>query len=177
MKKFMKTKAVFLSIIVLAFAANVIAQKQRATAFVESFYKFHRSRSTVFDVKELNFRKKWFTSELNRLFQNELKREKEYLKANPTDKPFFGDGFPFTPYEECYKNKKEIKNVLKVGNAVAVKNRTIVNVKFYYPKVCSGKLNAEYKVEIVKKKGRWQINDFIYSDGSRLTEDLKRPQY
>lgn len=173
----MRTKIIFLLIVLLSFSANVIAQEQSATAFVESFYKFHRSRSDVFNVTELSIRKKWFTSELNRLFQNELKREKEYLKVNPTDKPYFGDGFPFRPYEECFKNEKEIRNVLKVSNGVAVKNKTIVKAKFYYPKVCGGKLNTEYKVELVKNKGSWQINDFIYSSGRRLTEDLKRPKY
>ena len=173
----MKTKIFFLLIISISLSANIFAQKQTAAAFVESFYKFHRSRSDVFNVTELNIRKKWFTSKLNRLFQYELKREKEYLKINPTDKPYFGDGFPFRPYEECYKNKKIIKNVLKVSNAVVAKNGMIVKVKFYFPRACGGKSNAEYKIEIVKNKGSWKINDFIYSDGRGLTEDLNRSQY
>src|SRR5215204_1222763 len=102
----MKTKIFFLSIILLLFSATVFAQKQSASAVVESFYKFHRARERTFNAGEVNLHKKWFTAELNRLFQNELKREKEYLKKNPGNKPFFGDGFALTPLEECTSGGK-----------------------------------------------------------------------
>lgn len=175
----MKTKIFFLSIILIGLSANAFAQKQSATAFVESFYKFHRARTRAFTAREVGLHRKWFTAELNRLFQNELKREREYLKKNPTDKPHFGDGFPFTPYEECYKNGKEIKNVLKLGAPESIGNKTLIEAKFYYPKACSGggELTREHKIELVKSRGVWLISDLIFSDGSRLTEDLKRAEY
>src|SRR5688500_2902826 len=102
----MKTKIGFLSIILLLLSVNVFAQIQTAAGFVESFYKFHRSRSGIFDEREVNAHRRWLTAKLNNLFQNELRREREYLKQNPTNKPHFGDGFPFLPYEECSINGK-----------------------------------------------------------------------
>src|SRR5215213_4587030 len=111
----MKNKIIFSAVVLLLFSADVFAQKQTASAQVEAFYKFHRVRLRAFNAGEVNAHKKWLTAELNRLFQNELKREKEYLKQNPTDKPHFGDGFPFAPYEECSSSGKSVKNVLRMG--------------------------------------------------------------
>lgn len=173
----MKTKIIFLSVILLSLSANVFAQKQTATSRVESFYKFHRARSGVFNAGEVNSYKKWFTAELNRLFANELKREKEYLKKNPTNKPYFGDGFPFLPFEECSRGGKLIKNILKTGTETIRKSIAIVEVKIYQPKQCGGALSETYKVELIQSKGVWLINDWIYGDGKRLTEDLKRAEY
>ena len=73
-------------------SANIFAQKQSASAALEPFYKFYRARSGIFNAKEVD---------LYKLFQNELKCKKEYLKQNPTDKLFYGDGFPFQPLDEC----------------------------------------------------------------------------
>jgi len=173
----MKNKFIFLAVLLLLFSADVFAQKQSAAAFVRSFYEFHRARSGAFNAGEVNSRKKWFTAELNRLFQSELKREKEYLKQNPTDKPHFGDGFPFLPYEECSKDGKGFKNVLKTGTETIRKSLTIVEVKIFQPKACGGELTATYKVELVKIKNGWLINDWIYDDGKRLSDDLKRAEY
>lgn len=173
----MKTKLIFLLIIFLMLSGGMFAQTYSASDFVRSFYKFHRARSGDFNSSEVNAHRKWFSNELYELFQNELKREKEYLKQNPTNKPFFGDGFSFTPYEECYQNGKEIKNVLKIGSVAANADKTLVEVNFYYPKVCGGEMTASYQVELIKNKGVWVINDLIYSDGSTLILDLKRIEY
>lgn len=173
----MKSKIIFLSIILVLFSANVFAQKQNASAVVGAFYKFHLARSGIFKSSEVNLYKKWFSVDLNKLFQNELKREKEYLKQNPTDKPHFGDGFPFQPYEECEKSGKSYKNIYKIGTETIRKSIAVVEVKFYNPKVCGGELIETYKVELTNSKGVWLINDWIYSDGKRLTEDLKREEY
>ena len=80
------------TIILLLLSVNVFAQKQSASAVVGAFYKFHWIRSGIFNAKEVD---------LYKLFQNELKCKKEYLKQNPTDKLFYGDGFPFQPLDEC----------------------------------------------------------------------------
>jgi hypothetical protein len=173
----MKTKIAFLSIILLVLSANVFAQKQSASAQVAAFYKFHRARSGVFRTSEVAAHKRWFTAELNRLFQNELKREKEFLKQNPTDKPHFGDGFPFLPYEECSSGGKNVKNVLKVGSETIRKSVAVVEVKFSQPKACGGAPIETYKVELLNVKGVWLINDWIFADGKRLSEDLKRTEY
>ena len=173
----MKTKVFFLSIISILLSANVFAQKQSATSFVESFYNFHRARSGAFNAGEVSAHKKWLTAELNRLFQNELKREKEFLKQNPTDKPHFGDGFPFLPFEECSSDGKSVKNDLQIGAATENAGKTLVEVVFSQPKACGGAPIDTYKVELVKSKNAWLINDWIYGDGKRLSEDLKRTEY
>ncbi len=180
----MKTKILFLSIILLFLSTNIFAQKLSASEFVESFYEFHRARSGIFSAEEVDLHKKWFTAELYELFQYELKREKEFLERTPTDKPYlaekphFGDGFPFAPMEECYVEGKEIKNNLKIGKTTIKGDKTIVEVKFYYPKVCGGSFIHAYQIELAKNNGDWLINDLIYLDSNeRLTDDLKRAEY
>jgi len=169
----MKNKIIFLHIVLLVFSASVFAQEQSATEYVESFYKFHRVRLRAFNASEVDLHGQWFSAELNKLFKNELKREKAFLKKNPTDKPHFGDGFPFAPYEEC----TNAKNVLKIGAATAKGDKTLVEVMFYQPEPCGGALIETYKVELVKSDGVWLINDWIYDDGERLSDDLKRTKY
>jgi len=173
----MKNKIIFLLIVSALFSANVFAQKQNAVAFVDSFYKFQRTRTGVFNAKEIALHKKWFSAELNRLLQYELKREKEYLKKNPTDKPYFGDGLTFEPSDECFKMGKYYRHIKKIGATTRERNKTIVEVKFSNPKVCGGDFIDTYKVELIKNKGVWLINDWIYSDGKRLSDDLKRTEY
>jgi len=173
----MKIKIIFLSIILILLSTSIFAQKQDATVAVQSFYKFHLLRSGVFNASEVKARQKWFTDDLNRLFQNELQREKEFLKANPTDKPHFGDGFPFQPYEECSKNEKLIKNTYTIGAATVKGDNATVEVKFFQPKECGGDLIDTYKVLLMKSKGKWLINDWLYSDAKALTEDLNRSEY
>lgn len=63
-------------------------------------------------------------------------------------------------------------------NAATVQgDKATVEVKFYSPKECGGKLIDTYKVELVKSKGKWLIDDWLYSDAKTLTEDLKRTNY
>ena len=173
----MKTKTIFALILLAMLAANVFAQKQNASAVVGAFYKFHQTRSGAFKASEFNLHKKWFSASLNKLFQNELKREKEFLKQNPTDKPHFGDGFPFFPFEDCSSGGKLVKNVLKTGAETIRKSIAIVEVKIYQPKQCGGELSETYQVELKNIKGVWLISDWIYADGKRLSEDLKRTEY
>ncbi len=173
----MKIKIIFLSIILVLLSMGIFAQKQGAAAVVQSFYKFHLSRSGIFNANEVKARKKWFTNDLNKLFQTELQCEKEYLKANPTDKPHFGDGFPFQSLDECESAGKLIKNTYQVGAATVKAEKAKVEVKFYSPKECGGNLIDTYKAELVKSKGKWLIDDWLYSDAKTLTEDLKRTNY
>jgi len=173
----MKTKIFFLVSVLVLLSTEVHAQKQDASAAVQSFYKFHLSRSDIFNADEVKARKKWFTDGLNKLFQTELQREKEYLRANPTNKPHFGDGFPFQSRDECESAGKSIKNNYQVGAATVKSGRATVEVKFYQPKECGGELIDIYKVELVKSKGKWLIDDWLYSDAKTLTEDLKRAVY
>ncbi len=148
-----------------------------AKSTVEKFYKFYRTRNGVVSTHELNLIKPWFTTDLTKLFQNEIKREAEYLKKHSDDKPHFGDGFPFNPYEECVTENKIILNTIEIGEIKLDANKAMVEVKFSTPKECGeGEIDI-YKIELLKNKNRWLINDWIYSDETKLTDDLKRKDY
>lgn len=173
----MKIKITFLSILVVLLSTSIFAQKQDATATVEAFYKFHLSRPGIFKDSEVKAYRRWFSDDLNKLFQTELQREKEYLKKNPTDKPHFGDGFPFQALDECDSSGKLIKNAYTISQATMKENRATVEVRFSQPKECGGALIDVYKVELINAKGKWLIDDWLYSDAKTLTEDLKRTEY
>lgn len=173
----MKIKITFLSFVLLALSTSVFAQKQDAKATVEAFYKFHFSRSGIFKKSEIKAYSKWFSGDLNALFHKELQREAEYLKKNPTDKPYFGDGFPFQPLDECDSGGKLVKNAYTISTSSVKDKRATVEVKFSQPKDCGGEFLTDYKIELINMKGKWLIADWIYSDASTLTGDLKRVEY
>lgn len=174
----MKTKTIFLTVILLLLSIGVFAQKDpEPSSVVRKFYRLHLTRSGIFSASEVSWYKKWFSDDLNKLFDNELKREKEFLKQNPTDKPHFGDGFPFQPLDECAPDGKAVQNTYQVGAAAIEGSKARVEVKFYNPKACGGELIDTYKVELLVDKGFWLINDWLYSDGRKLSEDLKRADY
>ena len=152
-----------------------------AKATIEKFYKFHRARSGIISTHELNLRKPWLTPELIRLFRYELTREDAFVKKNPDEKPYFGDGFPFQPYEECVVDEKIILNRLEIGEVKIEKAKAVVEIRFFIPPECekqtAEKLLETYKIELLKTGSRWLINDWLYADGKRLTEILKRKKY
>jgi hypothetical protein len=168
-------------VIVLILTNWALAQKQNAAETVQSFYKFHLSRTVLFSLHEVKLRKRWLTNELFQLLLFELKREDEFTRKNPSEKPHFGDGFPFQPFEECVINEKIIRNLFQVKEISSDANKAMVEVSFYVPKECEEQteedLLAIYKIELLKTKNSWLINDWIYSDGSKLSKDLKRTKY
>lgn len=172
-----KSKILLILILISSFALSVSAQKSGAAETVKSFYVFHNLRSGLFSLHEVNLRRKWFTAELYKLFVNELKREDEFTKKNPTEKPHYGDGFPLQPFSECVDGEKVIINTFEVKEISSDPSKATVEVKFYSPEKCERKLIDTYKVELVKVKNSWLINDWIYSDNKRLTDDLKRKDY
>jgi len=78
---------------------TAFSQNSGPVAAATAFYKFDRSHSQVFTRENIDARKQWLSAGLYKLLINELVREKEYLKKNPTDKPHFGDGLPFQPLD------------------------------------------------------------------------------
>lgn len=177
----LKNRFLWLLVIVLILLSSVFAQKQSASEIVQSFYKFHLSRTVIFSLHELKLRKRWLTAELFGLLLIELKREDEFIRKNPNHKPHFGDGFPFQPFEECVIEEKIIRNLYQIKEISSDKNKAIVEVSFFVPKECEEQTEKNlidiYKIELLKTKNTWLINDWIYSDGSRLSKDLKREKY
>lgn len=162
----------------IVFAASIaFSQSSTPRAAVESFYGFDTTHGRVFDRKNIDARKRWFTDVLYQQFQNELKRQREYLRHNPTDKPHFGDGLPFRPLDEtCKVGRRTYRLSHAVGNATMRGSNATVPVTFSYPKRCNLP-STEYMVRLRRVKGVWQINDLEYSDGSTLLADLMRTEY
>src|SRR3954454_22284024 len=103
----MKVRILIIAGVVLLLALSSVAQSPVAT--VNAFYKFDRSHPEVFNRRNIDSRKRWFSKDLYNLFLYELKRESAYLKKTPTDKPYFGDGLPFEPYDEtCKAGRREL---------------------------------------------------------------------
>ena len=128
--------------------------------------------------RNIDLRKRWFSPELYKLLLNELKREAAYIKANPTDKPHFGDGLPFQPLDEtCELNGKSYKRQISYGTVTVKGNAGNVDVYFKYPKGCNIP-DILYAVNMDKEKGRWVIADIRYFPGdTSLVEDLNRKEY
>jgi hypothetical protein len=163
--------------LILLLGASVFAQKQTAVETVNSFYKFHNSRSGIFSLHEVKLRKRWLTAELYKLFLNEIKREDEFTRKNTDEKPHFGDGFPLQPFAECVIDEKVLSNLYEASEISNDAAKAVVEVKFYSPAPCGKKLLDAYKIELVKTKNVWLIADWIYADGARLSDDLKRKEY
>jgi hypothetical protein len=163
------------------FGLSVFGQNKNPSETVISFYKFHLARSGIFSLHEVKIRKRWLTAELYRLLLYEIKREDEFTRKNPSDKPFFGDGFPFEPLEECVDGEKVIRNLYEIKEVSADANKAIVEVKFFIPKECEDDVEKRlldvYQIELLKVRNIWLINDWIYADKGKLSETLKREKY
>ncbi len=167
-----------LAILFAVSSSVAIAQTNTPSATIAAFYKFDKANSQVFNRKNIDARKKWFSSELYALLLNELKREAEYLIANPTDKPHFGDGLPFQPLDEtCELNGKSYRRTISYGTVTVKGDIGNVDVHFKYPKSCNIP-DVLYAVNMENEKGRWVISDIGYFPGdTSLVEDLNRKEY
>lgn len=143
-----------------------------------AFYKFDGSHSQVFDRRNIDARKRWFSSELYKLFLNEVAREKEFINANPTDKPHFGDGLPFRPLDEtCDLHGKKYRRSITYGRETVKGVLGNVDVYFKYPKGCNIP-DILYAVNMSIENGRWVIDDIRYiAENTSLLEDLSRTEY
>lgn len=160
---------------------SVSAQSKDPVETVKSFYKFHLSRSGIFSLHEVKIRKRWFTGAFYRLLLFELTREDEFTRKNPSDKPYFGDGFPFEPLEECVVDEKSVQNRYQIRQVSAEGAKAMVEIKFYVPKECEDevaeKLLDTYQIELLKTRNVWLINDWFYRDQEKLSQTLKREKY
>ena len=174
----MKKHILLIAILLSLSAVASFAQQTTPKAAAASFYKFDRSNSQTFNRRNIDLRKRWFSTELYKLLLNELKREAAYIKANPTDKPHFGDGLPFQPLDEtCDLNGKSYRRTISYGTVTVKGDAGNVDVYFKYPKGCNIP-DVLYAVNMDKEKGRWVISDVRYFPGdTSLVEDLNRKEY
>jgi hypothetical protein len=172
-------KKVFLlaAIFVLSLSSSVISQTHTPETDLAAFIKFSRSMRQDFNSRGVESRKQWFSAPLYKLFLNELKRQDEYLKKNPTDMPYFGDGVPFQPIDEtCKAGKRSYRYSYTVGKGVVSGDSATVPVTFAYPAACKIP-PIVYKFKMVKSKAGWLVDDVDYGDGKTLVADLNRNEY
>ena len=175
----MKTVHFTLStLILLGSAVLASAQTVSPVQTVQAFYKFDRSHPQAFQRSGVEARKQWFSPELYALFQNELKRQTAFEKKNPNEKPYFGDGFPFQPYDEtCKAQGKQLHKDLKVEPAMLQTDRAAVTATFSFPKPCTDADATTYTIGLIKAKAGWVIDDVNYGEDTTLKQQLKRKNY
>ena len=167
-----------ISFFVSIFVSSAAGQTGSPTAAVKAFYAFDRSHSKIFSRRTIDARRGWFSNELYKLFLNEIKREAAYLKKNPTDKPYFGDGFPFQPYDEaCKVGRRSLHKTLKIDPAFEKGDRAAVTATFAFPAPCKDPDATTYTIGLVKVRGRWLIDDVNFGEDRSLKQDLNRKDY
>lgn len=168
-----------LFVFVLTFPVAVLPQRSTPRTAVESFYKFDRSHSQIFNRRNVEARRAWLSPALYSLFQNELRRQAVYLQKNPTDKPYFGDGFPFQPLDEpCRAGQRELHRGLLIKQEFQRPKHAAATVTFAYPRACrDGGDSIVYTIGLIKSKGSWLIDDVNYGEDTTLKERLGRKQY
>ena len=170
----------FLSVFIVAFVAlAAAAQAMGPDATVRAFYAYSNARSSTFNRRHVELRKKWYSPALYAAFLKQLAEDDAYLKTHPTDKPFFGDGLDFRPLDEpCEVGDRSYKRVQSVYRSQMTQSRAEVEVKFAYPSACTQNYQPIiYKVNLQKIGGRWLINDWTYDDGRTLIGDMKSHRY
>jgi hypothetical protein len=172
----MKRRILLVTVLIVLFSLTSFAQSPTAT--MTAFYQFDRSHSQVFNRRNIDARKKWFSNELYNLFLYELKRENEYLKKNPNDKPYFGDGLPFQPYDEtCKAGGRNLHRTVAVKPADLRRSRAVVTASFPFPKPCKDTDAPTYTIGLIKQGSVWVIDDVNYGEDRTLKQDLKRKEY
>jgi len=173
----MKNKILLFAILIFISSIAISAQATGPEETVKAFYKYSNARSSTFNSRHIESRKTWYTPTLYKAFLAQLREDRAYLKKNPTDKPYFGDGLDFKPLDEpCEANGKSYRRSLGISRRDIKKTRAYIDVKFAYPKVCNIEPES-YRVNLQKISGKWLISDWTYSDGSSLTRDMGKKNY
>ena len=173
----MKKLLLLVALFVLSLSSNAVSQTGAPEADLTAFIKFSRSMRQDFNSRGVEARKRWFSQPLYKLFLNELKRQDEYLKKNPSDMPYFGDGVPFQPIDEtCEAGKRSFRYTYTVGKGSVAGDSATVPVTFAYPAACKIP-PIIYKFKVIKSKTGWLVDDVDYGDGKTLVADLKRVEY
>jgi hypothetical protein len=173
--KSMKNRILF--VFVLFTALGIRGVSQTPVVAVQAFYHYDRSHSQNFTRQNIDARKQWFSGDLYKLFLYELKRQDDFFKSNPKDKPYF-EGLPFQPIDElCKAEGRNLHKGLEVKAADENGDRATVTATFSFPKPCDDPDPTTYTLGLVKEKSGWVIDDVNYGEDRTLKEDLKRKDY
>ena len=135
------------------------------------FYAANAKLPAVTNLSQAEPFTKFLSSDLYRLMKRALEADEAYLKKNPTDKGYFGDGVSFVGNPDG-STSYLIKTVIPVAPK-SVK----VEVRFSYidkrkPKEWSSTWSNV--IHLTLENNRWMIDDIEYRDGGRLSADLKK---
>jgi hypothetical protein len=170
-----KLNALYITLFITMLSLAAAAQRSTPKAVVEAFYRFDQTHSQNFDRRNIEARKPWFSTELYLLLLNELKRDAAYLKKNPTDKPYFGDGLPFQPLQEnCRAGKGRRMTIRQEFQKGA---RAVTTVTFAYPKPCKETDAIVYTIGLTRTRKGWAIDDINYGEDTTLKQRLRRKEY
>lgn len=171
-------KRLTLAAIFVVLAAAAFGQANRPIDAVKSFYAYDRTHSQYFSRTAIDARRKWFSDDLYKLFLFELKRQREFERKHPNEKPYFGEGLPFKPYDElCTVGKQKLHKQLSFRADAEDTNVATVLVTFAFPAPCTDPDSTVYTFQMVKSATGWVIDNVIYDKDSNLVTDLKRKDY
>jgi hypothetical protein len=177
----MIVRAVVIIVIITIASFTVLSQTSGSgpDAAVRAFYAYSNARSSTFNRRHIELRKKWYTQDLYTALVKQLEEDQAHLKTHPTDKPYFGDGLDFRPLDEpCEVGDRSYKRTQSIVRTEVIRSRAEVDVKFAYPATCtSGGEPIVYTVNLRKMAGKWLIDDWSYPDGSTLVGDMKSHTY
>jgi len=174
----MKTFGLFFVPLLFMIASLTAAAQNTPRLAADAFYKFDRSHSQIFNRQNIDSRKQYFSAKLYRLFLNEVKREAVYLKKNPGDKPYFGDGLPFQPVrEKCEDGPNGRYRSLAIKQEFQKASRAVVTATFAYPSPCRQNEPVVYTIGMIRTGGKWVIDDINYGEDTTLKQRLQRKEY
>ncbi len=175
----MRTPKLFLYFaFVFVFAGHCLAQNGTPVAAAKAFYAYDRAHNSAFTRAAVDARKKWFSTALYNLFLNELKRQNEFLRKHPGEKPYFGEGMPFQPYDElCKAGKTQIHKKLTIRPDSQDTDVATVFAVFAFPPPCKTPDTTTYTIKLVRSAAGWVIDDVVYEEGQSLVQDLNRADY
>jgi hypothetical protein len=149
-------------------ASAQTANSQAApTRAARAFYSFHLAHNKDFTTRNLQLRKRFLTAELYGLLLKELKRQAAASKAHPDEAPYF-EGDPLT-------DSQEYPDSFRVTKAEVNGDTAQVTVSLMWSaRTSRGRDKRDIVVEMTKSGSGWLIDDIVSSQGSKLTDELKK---
>ncbi len=164
--------------LMLIFSFATLGQQNTPGNATRSFYNYDRAHGQTFNRRNIEARKGWFSASLYKLFLKEIKREAAWTKKHPDEKPFFGDGLPFQPYDEtCKIGNKDAHRTFSVHQEFQRRTRGAATVTFAFPKGCTDGEKIVYTIGLVRENGKWVIDDLNYGEDTTLKQRMERSDY
>lgn len=165
-------------VFILIIGGHCIAQNRTPVAAAKAFYAYDRAHNSAFTKAAVDARKQWFSAALYKLFLYEIKRQNDFLRENPGEKPYFGDGMPFQPYDElCTVGKTNLHKKLTIKPDSQDTATASVFAVFEFPPPCKTPDTTTYTIKLVRSATGWVIDDVVYEEGQSLVKDLNRTDY